>query len=73
MLNSIKLVFLCFYVLLPSLFRAFEKLGQKSVNNFVGFLVCEKTRKKIFLYLEILIIFKAGFNKWHVIFPGLGI
>ena len=45
MIKSINLVFLCFYLLFRPLFRAFKKLGQKSVKKIVGFLEYEKTRK----------------------------
>ena len=37
MLNSIKVVFLCFYLLFQPLFMTFWKLGQKNVKIFVGF------------------------------------
>ena len=44
MLNSIKLVFLCFYFLFGQFFKTFLKLGQKYVKNFVDFLGYEKTK-----------------------------
>ena len=39
MINSIKLVFQCFYLSFRPLFNGFLKLGQKYKNVFVGFLV----------------------------------
>ena len=45
MINSIKLVFQCFYLLFRPLFKGFLKLGQKYKNIFVGFLVQMKTLK----------------------------
>ena len=37
MINSIKLVFQCFYLLFQTLFKGFLKLRQKYKNIFVGF------------------------------------
>jgi hypothetical protein len=48
MINSIKLVFLWFYLLFRPLLRGFLKLGQKYKNIFVGFLVRMKTLKFAF-------------------------
>ena len=45
MINSIKLVFLCFYLLIWPIFRVFSKLGQKCKNIFFPFLVQMKTLK----------------------------
>ena len=48
MINSIKLVFYCFYFLFRPLFKGFLKLRQKYKNIFVGFLVQMKTLKFAF-------------------------
>ena len=48
MINSIKLVFLCFYFLFRPLFRGFLKLVQKYTNIFVRFLVQMETLKFAF-------------------------
>ena len=48
MINSIKFVFLCLYILFQPLFKGFLKLGQKYKNIFVGFLVQMKTLKFAF-------------------------
>ena len=47
-INSVKLDFLCFYLLFRLLFRDFLKLGQKYKNIFVHFLVQMKTSKFAF-------------------------
>ena len=43
MINSIKLVFQCFYLLFRPLFKGVLKLGQTYKNIFVGFLVHRKS------------------------------
>ena len=48
MINSIRLVFQCFYLLFRPLFKGFLKLGKKRKNISVGFLVQMKTLKFAF-------------------------
>ena len=58
MLNSIKLVFLCFCVFLRPLFRAFERLGEEICKQFRWY-VRRQEKKGFWDYPT----FKAGFNK----------
>ena len=48
MIDSIKLVFYCFYILFQPLFKSIFTLGQKYKNIFIGFLVQMKSLKFAF-------------------------
>ena len=60
MISSIKLVFLCFYLLFRPLLRGFLKLGQKYKNILFIFLIQMKTLKFAFeIYWALVTIFKG--------------
>ena len=61
MLNSIKLVFLCFYFLFRPLFKGFLEARSKKVKKFVGFMGYEKTRLFAFKIYWPLVVFKVYF------------